>query len=154
MPNVTWTLPRNWAGNIPVQRAGHDNDTLFFWAFEHEYGSFTAAANEACDKAWAIWLNGCVTVDFSKVFIILTTAFSEVPAPPASQAPCLKYVILEMRFVMNVPTHVIRFRMVLFTLRMIGLFSTTITAGINWWISCILTNLCMMSLFYFVLGSD
>jgi carboxypeptidase D len=58
LPNVTWTLPRNWAGNIPVQRAGHDDDTLFFWAFEHEYGSFTAAAN---DKPWAIWLNGCVT---------------------------------------------------------------------------------------------
>src|ERR1700683_5514508 len=56
LPNVTWTLPRNWAGNIPVQRAGHDNDTLFFWAFEKENGSLTAAANERLDERWGIWL--------------------------------------------------------------------------------------------------
>ncbi|KAG8220809.1 Alpha/Beta hydrolase protein [Butyriboletus roseoflavus] len=54
LPNVTWPLARNWAGNIPVQREGHPNDTLFFWAFESSNGSFTAAS----DEPWGIWLNG------------------------------------------------------------------------------------------------
>ncbi|KIJ59226.1 hypothetical protein HYDPIDRAFT_118758 [Hydnomerulius pinastri MD-312] len=54
LPNVTWPLERNWAGNIPVQRQGHPNDTLFFWAFETSNGSFT----EESDEPWGIWLNG------------------------------------------------------------------------------------------------
>ncbi|KAG9312814.1 Alpha/Beta hydrolase protein [Chiua virens] len=54
LPNVTWPLARNWAGNIPVQREGHPNDTLFFWAFESSNGSFTASS----DEPWGIWLNG------------------------------------------------------------------------------------------------
>ncbi|KAN0088673.1 Alpha/Beta hydrolase fold [Tylopilus felleus] len=54
LPNVTWPLARNWAGNVPVQREGHPNDTLFFWAFESKNGSFTANS----DKPWGIWLNG------------------------------------------------------------------------------------------------
>ncbi|KAL4065995.1 Alpha/Beta hydrolase protein [Scleroderma citrinum] len=54
LPNVTWPLTRNWAGNIPVQRQGHPNDTLFFWAFEGSEGSFT----DESDEPWGIWLNG------------------------------------------------------------------------------------------------
>ncbi|KAF8142101.1 Alpha/Beta hydrolase protein, partial [Boletus edulis] len=54
LPNVTFPLARNWAGNIPVQRPGHPNNTLFFWAFESSDGSFT----DNSDKPWAIWLNG------------------------------------------------------------------------------------------------
>ena len=54
LPNVSWPLARNWAGNIPVQRSGHPNDTLFFWAFESSNGSFTANSSEP----WGIWLNG------------------------------------------------------------------------------------------------
>ncbi|KAH0834745.1 Alpha/Beta hydrolase protein [Lanmaoa asiatica] len=54
LPNVTWPLSRNWAGNIPVQRAGHPNDTLFFWAFESSNGSLTTNSSEP----WGIWLNG------------------------------------------------------------------------------------------------
>jgi len=54
LPNVTWPLARNWAGNIPVQRVGHPNNTLFFWAFESSNGSFTANSSEP----WGIWLNG------------------------------------------------------------------------------------------------
>ncbi|KIM53415.1 hypothetical protein SCLCIDRAFT_31895 [Scleroderma citrinum Foug A] len=46
LPNVTWPLARNWAGNIPVQRQGHPNDTLFFWAFETSEGSFTDESEE------------------------------------------------------------------------------------------------------------
>ncbi|KAH7885867.1 alpha beta-hydrolase [Phlebopus sp. FC_14] len=42
LPNVTWPLARSWAGNIPVQRQGHPNDTLFFWAFERSNGSLTS----------------------------------------------------------------------------------------------------------------
>ncbi|EIW58500.1 alpha/beta-hydrolase [Trametes versicolor FP-101664 SS1] len=58
LPNVTWELPRNFAGNIPVNRAGHPNDTLFFWAFEKENGSLTASANDRASEPWGIWLNG------------------------------------------------------------------------------------------------
>ncbi|TDL15660.1 alpha/beta-hydrolase [Rickenella mellea] len=58
LPNVTWDLGRNWAGNIAVNRPGHPNDTLFFWAFEKENGSLTAAANERGGEPWGIWLNG------------------------------------------------------------------------------------------------
>ena len=54
MPNVTFPLQRNWAGNIGVNRAGHTNDTLFFWAWEKQNGSFTANSTEP----WGIWLNG------------------------------------------------------------------------------------------------
>ena len=55
LPNVTFPLARSWAGNIPVDRANHPNDTLFFWAFEHEKGSLTS---NTTDEPWAIWLNG------------------------------------------------------------------------------------------------
>ncbi|KAI0773289.1 alpha/beta-hydrolase [Trametes elegans] len=58
LPNITWQLPRSFAGNVPVDRAGHPNDTLFFWAFEKENGSLTAAANERANEPWGIWLNG------------------------------------------------------------------------------------------------
>ena len=58
LPNVTFPLSRNWAGNIPVNRTNHPNDTLFFWAFEKENGSLTAAAGERSDEPWGIWLNG------------------------------------------------------------------------------------------------
>ncbi|OJT09780.1 Vitellogenic carboxypeptidase [Trametes pubescens] len=58
LTNVTWDLPRNFAGNIPVNRAGHPNDTLFFWAFEKENGSLTAGANDRASEPWGIWLNG------------------------------------------------------------------------------------------------
>ena len=56
LPNVTFPLNRNFAGNIPVNRAGHPNDTLFFWGFEHKNGSLTSESN--LDTPWAIWLNG------------------------------------------------------------------------------------------------
>ncbi|OSD08204.1 alpha/beta-hydrolase [Trametes coccinea BRFM310] len=58
LPNVTWPISRNFAGNLPVNRAGHPNNTLFFWAFEKENGSLTAKAHERSNHPWAIWLNG------------------------------------------------------------------------------------------------
>ncbi|THH00620.1 hypothetical protein EW026_g1956 [Hermanssonia centrifuga] len=58
LPNVTFPLNRNWAGNIPVDRHEHPNNTLFFWGFEKENGSLTAAANEREDEPWGVWLNG------------------------------------------------------------------------------------------------
>ncbi|KAH9832569.1 alpha beta-hydrolase [Rhodofomes roseus] len=57
LPNVTWPVSRSFAGNIGVQREGHPNNTLFFWAFEKTNGSLTAAAEET-DEPWGIWLNG------------------------------------------------------------------------------------------------
>ena len=58
LPNVTFPLSRSWAGNIGVDRPGHPNNTLFFWAFEQEHGSLTAPANDKNEKPWGIWLNG------------------------------------------------------------------------------------------------
>ena len=58
LPNVTWTLPRSFAGNIPVNREGHANNTLFFWGFEAKNGSLTAPGSETNDDPWMIFLNG------------------------------------------------------------------------------------------------
>ncbi|KAI0787996.1 Alpha/Beta hydrolase protein [Fomes fomentarius] len=57
LPDITGSLPRNFAGNIPVNRAGHPNDTLFFWAFEKagQNGSLTDPDNT---DPWMIWLQG------------------------------------------------------------------------------------------------
>ncbi|KAI0794497.1 alpha/beta-hydrolase [Fomes fomentarius] len=58
LPNVTWSPSRSFAGNIPVNRPGHPNNTLFFWAWEQENGSLSAGANDRSDVPWGIWLNG------------------------------------------------------------------------------------------------
>ncbi|KIK64583.1 hypothetical protein GYMLUDRAFT_981785 [Collybiopsis luxurians FD-317 M1] len=58
LPNVTKPIARNFAGNVGVNRAGHPNNTLWFWAFEREEGSITAGAGEREDEPWLIWLNG------------------------------------------------------------------------------------------------
>ncbi|KAL0571646.1 hypothetical protein V5O48_010319 [Marasmius crinis-equi] len=58
LPNVTAPISRNFAGNIAVDRTGHPNDTLWFWAFERENGSLTAQAGERQDEPWLVWLNG------------------------------------------------------------------------------------------------
>jgi carboxypeptidase D len=59
LPNVTFPLPRSFAGNIAVNRPNHPNDTLFFWGFEKSNGSLTS--NSSTDP-WGIWLNGgCVS---------------------------------------------------------------------------------------------
>ncbi|KAJ7890888.1 alpha/beta-hydrolase [Mycena olivaceomarginata] len=56
LPNVTFPLARNFAGNVGVNRADHPNATLFFWGFEKLNGSLTDVAFEA--DPWIIWLNG------------------------------------------------------------------------------------------------
>lgn len=58
LPNVTVPLTRSFAGSIPVNRAGHPNDTLFFWAFEKQNGSLTVPANKTNLEPWVIWLQG------------------------------------------------------------------------------------------------
>ncbi|KAJ7202078.1 alpha/beta-hydrolase [Mycena pura] len=55
LPNATQPLTRSFAGNVGVNRAGHPNATLFFWAFEKKNGSLTS--NSTTDP-WIIWLNG------------------------------------------------------------------------------------------------
>ncbi|KAJ6620632.1 Alpha/Beta hydrolase protein [Mycena sp. CBHHK59/15] len=55
LPNITFPLPHSYAGNIDVHRAGHPNNTLFFWALEKQPGSLTAAKSS---DPWGIWLNG------------------------------------------------------------------------------------------------
>lgn len=54
---VSARISRSFAGNIPVNRDGHPNDTLFFWAFEKSEGSLTVDAGTS-DDPWIIWLNG------------------------------------------------------------------------------------------------
>ncbi|RDX43775.1 alpha/beta-hydrolase [Lentinus brumalis] len=56
LPNVTWPVSRQFAGNIPVDRPGHPNNTLFFWGVEHRNGSLTGNTNDT--EPWGIWLNG------------------------------------------------------------------------------------------------
>ncbi|KIJ31431.1 hypothetical protein M422DRAFT_53358 [Sphaerobolus stellatus SS14] len=56
LPNATFSLERSFAGNLPVNRAGHPNNTLFFWAWEKSNGSLTQEGND--DAPWMIWLNG------------------------------------------------------------------------------------------------
>ncbi|KAH9945200.1 alpha/beta-hydrolase [Epithele typhae] len=60
LPNITGSLPRSFAGNINVNRAGHPNNTLFFWAFEKvgANGSLTAPASQNNTDPWIIWLQG------------------------------------------------------------------------------------------------
>jgi carboxypeptidase D len=58
LPNITFPLGRSFAGNLPVNRLGHPNDTLFFMGFEKSNGSLTAAANQRANEPWGIWLNG------------------------------------------------------------------------------------------------
>ncbi|CAK5283248.1 unnamed protein product [Mycena citricolor] len=55
LPNATFPVPSSYAGNIGVQRAGHPNNTLFFWAVEKQPGSLTKARST---EPWGIWLNG------------------------------------------------------------------------------------------------
>ncbi|KAJ7726259.1 alpha/beta-hydrolase [Mycena maculata] len=56
LPNVTGYIARSFAGNVGVNRAGHPNDTLFFWAFEKAHGTLTGSAADT--EPWIIWLNG------------------------------------------------------------------------------------------------
>lgn len=58
LPNVTFSLGRSFAGNLPVNRPGHPNNTLFFVGFEKSNGSLTAPAGERNNEPWGIWLNG------------------------------------------------------------------------------------------------
>ncbi|KAH9848633.1 alpha/beta-hydrolase [Lenzites betulinus] len=53
-------LPRSFAGNIPVNRAGHPNNTLFFWGFEREgaNGTLTAPAQADSTEPWILWIQG------------------------------------------------------------------------------------------------
>ena len=58
LPNITFPLGRSFAGNLPVNRPNHPNDTLFFYGFEKSPGSLTAPLSPANQKPWGIWLNG------------------------------------------------------------------------------------------------
>ncbi|KAF8524846.1 alpha/beta-hydrolase [Hysterangium stoloniferum] len=58
LPNATFAIERSYAGNLPVNRPGHPNDTLFFWGFEKTKGSLTCAVNDSDETPWMIWLNG------------------------------------------------------------------------------------------------
>ena len=62
LPNLTdaASLPRSFAGNIPVDRVGHPNDTFFFWGFEKvgHPGSLTTAACPENSDPWILWVQG------------------------------------------------------------------------------------------------
>ncbi|KAL9023476.1 MAG: hypothetical protein Q9196_007179 [Gyalolechia fulgens] len=48
LPNVTFALPPNWAGHIPIPGPG--NNKLFFWLFQ--------AVNHDASQNLILWLNG------------------------------------------------------------------------------------------------
>ncbi|KAI0300162.1 Alpha/Beta hydrolase protein [Multifurca ochricompacta] len=58
LPNITFPLGNNYAGNLPVGRPGHPNNTLFFWGFENRVGSLTVPAGQIQLSPWLIWLGG------------------------------------------------------------------------------------------------
>jgi hypothetical protein len=60
LTGVNFPLPNTYAGSVSVNRSGHENNTLFFIAFEKEgqEGSLTAADGERSNEPWTIWLNG------------------------------------------------------------------------------------------------
>ncbi|KAF5361823.1 hypothetical protein D9756_002268 [Leucocoprinus leucothites] len=58
LPNVTFHLERSFAGNLPVGRAGHPNNTLFFVGYEKSSGSLTSPPSNDHLEPWGIWLNG------------------------------------------------------------------------------------------------
>ncbi|CDO75095.1 hypothetical protein BN946_scf185010.g20 [Trametes cinnabarina] len=60
LPGIPTGLPRSFAGNIPVDRPGHPNDTLFFWGFERQgaNGTLTAPANPNNTDPWILWIQG------------------------------------------------------------------------------------------------
>ncbi|KAJ7737771.1 alpha/beta-hydrolase [Mycena maculata] len=55
LENVTWPLPRNWAGSISTKTVNSTNNTLFFWGFEKSNGSLTDTNST---EPWMIWLAG------------------------------------------------------------------------------------------------
>ncbi|KAJ7933813.1 alpha/beta-hydrolase [Mycena leptocephala] len=57
LPNVTHPIARSFAGNVPVNRENHPNNTLFFWAFEKDHGGLTGPPGSS-NEPWIIWLNG------------------------------------------------------------------------------------------------
>ncbi|KAJ3510060.1 hypothetical protein NLJ89_g4887 [Agrocybe chaxingu] len=58
LPGINFPLSQSYAGNIDVQRAGHLNNTLFFYGFEKSKGSLTASPSSRNRDPWGIWLNG------------------------------------------------------------------------------------------------
>ncbi|KAI0643827.1 alpha/beta-hydrolase [Trametes meyenii] len=60
LPGIPTDLPRSFAGSIPVDRVGHPNNTLFFWAFEREgaNGTLTTPAHSNNTEPWILWLQG------------------------------------------------------------------------------------------------
>lgn len=79
LPNVTWAIGRQYAGNLPIQRG--TNLSLFFWGVESERGSLTAPAGKN-DAPWNIWLNGYIAYLYSYYLIPpRLTCFSSAVVP-------------------------------------------------------------------------
>jgi carboxypeptidase D len=58
LPDISFPLPTSFAGSLSVNRQGHPDNALFFWAFESSPGSLAAQPGEQQDRPWAVWLNG------------------------------------------------------------------------------------------------
>ncbi|TFY62128.1 hypothetical protein EVG20_g6814 [Dentipellis fragilis] len=72
LPNISFPLSRNFAGNLPVGRANHPNNTLFFWGFETTMGSLTVPAAQQQLSPWMIWLGGGGGPGSSSLFTAMT----------------------------------------------------------------------------------
>jgi len=95
LPNVTWSIGCQYAGNLPVQRG--TNLSLFFWGAESKEGSLTAPAGKN-NAPWNIWLQGYVAcpalIDSASTFSLpkLTCfSFTVDPDHRALRVFCTRY---------------------------------------------------------------
>ena len=108
LPNITFPLNRNFAGNIPVDRTGHPNNTLFFWGVEKTQGSLTSPAGPLGDSPapWGIWLNGghvfISLISYSKTLMFSTYFLGQ--DHPAWLASYLRYTPLSVKPLMQLET--------------------------------------------------
>jgi hypothetical protein len=54
LPNISFALPRSYAGSLSTQTVGYANNSAFFWGFEKQNGSLTQASS----LPWGLWLAG------------------------------------------------------------------------------------------------
>jgi hypothetical protein len=54
LPNISFPLPRSYAGSISTKTVDHPNNTAFFWGFEKSDGSLARSSS----NPWGVWLAG------------------------------------------------------------------------------------------------
>lgn len=99
LPNITFNIGRTFAGNLPVQRANHPNNTLFFIGVEKTLGSLTAPLAPANHNPWGIWLNGGSAFYSFEKYELASLILPTVPDLQACMGFSLRWVLPCFRFV-------------------------------------------------------